>query len=922
MKIFSESGSGQVQSSAGQQDDIRGVSAEQLLFLSPDMIFVHDGELRIMQVINADDSLLPIPSGQMVGMSVDQVILDKKMADDYRGHLLDSLHQGLRKRFEFSIPVNGGLVYFEVCTAPFAPGRVVTFLRDITQNTLHRLESEKLRAFLNKALDNIGIPTSIKDMETEKYIFWSRQSSIFGYTAEQMVGNTEYQFMERERADYYREFDRKLARETGKYESIEKIVLADGKEHSLMVTKNIFASDGVKWLICSTQDVTDIQRQQEEVESITHKLTLALHIARLTLWMYDATRNVFILDSAQIAGQYKETLNWDKEIPDSFFFSALHPEDRPIVAGYFEALKAGEMERVQTVARVDFRGTGCYVWVEFHVSVDERDACGRVVRLIGTTVSVNEHKELEQSLTRAKEELEITNSMMSSVLSLSKVLPWDCDVPSQTFSCDYHIYHHESQPEPIDGKYFCTVDKYVESIHPDYREHMREVFTDLVTGKRKEFHEVYQVHWYNDREYEWIDKQGAVYEYDKAGKPKTIIGSSIVITERKRMEQNLMLAKEQAEESSRLKSAFLANMSHEIRTPLNAIVGFSSVLAQTDDEKERQEYLSIIESNNALLLQLIGDILDLSKIEAGTLEFVYSDVDVNELLAEIEQMTRLKVDGEKVQISFDQRLPRCVVHTERNRLSQVVNNFINNAVKFTEKGSIRLGYRQQGKELYFYVADTGRGIPADKRDHVFGRFVKLDSFSQGTGLGLAISETIVKKLGGRIGVESAEGQGSTFWFTIPYDSQDSQQSLAEECPSETVAAEAPAAVKEEKPLVLIAEDNPSNYKLFEAILSRECTLVHAHDGVEAVEFFKNLHPALILMDLKMPLMDGYQATAEIRKLSAEVPIIAVTAFAFAQDEQRVYDSGFNDYLPKPVHAEILREKVRHYTGEHSKNNNE
>ena len=171
-------------------------------------------------------------------------------------------------------------------------------------------------------------------------------------------------------------------------------------------------------------------------------------------------------------------------------------------------------------------------------------------------------------------------------------------------------------------------------------------------------------------------------------------------------------------------------------------------------------------------------------------------------------------------------------------------------------------------------------------------------------------------------MESAEGQGSTFWFTIPYDSQDSQQSLAEECPSETVAAEAPAAVKEEKPLVLIAEDNPSNYKLFEAILSRECTLVHAHDGVEAVEFFKNLHPALILMDLKMPLMDGYQATAEIRKLSAEVPIIAVTAFAFAQDEQRVYDSGFNDYLPKPVHAEILREKVRHYTGEHSKNNNE
>lgn len=233
---------------------------------------------------------------------------------------------------------------------------------------------------------------------------------------------------------------------------------------------------------------------------------------------------------------------------------------------------------------------------------------------------------MANSLVEAKEKLEITNSILSSVLSLSKVLPWDCDIPTQTFSCDYHIYHHEDQKAPIQGKYYCTVEKYVNSIHPDFKEHMQKVFEELLCGKRKSFHETYQVHWYNDREYEWIDKQGAIYEYDSAGKPKTIIGSSIVITERKRMEQNLLLAKEQAEESNRLKSAFLANMSHEIRTPLNAIVGFSEVLAQTDEPEERKEYLDIIANNNALLLQLIGDILDLSKIEAGTLEFIYTDV--------------------------------------------------------------------------------------------------------------------------------------------------------------------------------------------------------------------------------------------------------------------------------------------------------
>ena len=201
MKIFSRSQAGEDQSLVGQQDGIRGLPAEQLLSLSPDMIFVHDGDLRITQVLNADDSLLPIPSQRMVGMNVDQIIFDKGMAENFQGYLLESLHQGHRKRFEFSIPVNGSLVYFEVCTAPLAPGRVVAFLRDITQNTLHRLESEKLRSFLNKALDNIGIPTSIKDMETEKYIFWSRQSSIFGYSADEMVGHTEHRFMDGQKAE-------------------------------------------------------------------------------------------------------------------------------------------------------------------------------------------------------------------------------------------------------------------------------------------------------------------------------------------------------------------------------------------------------------------------------------------------------------------------------------------------------------------------------------------------------------------------------------------------------------------------------------------------------------------------------------------------------------------------------------------------
>ncbi|MEY8611324.1 ATP-binding protein [Parabacteroides segnis] len=234
---------------------------------------------------------------------------------------------------------------------------------------------------------------------------------------------------------------------------------------------------------------------------------------------------------------------------------------------------------------------------------------------------------------------------------------------------------------------------------------------------------------------------------------------------RKKMEQEIR-EREKAEEANRLKSAFLANMSHEIRTPLNAIVGFSTLLANEENLEERQEFIKIIENNNELLLQLINDILDLSKIEAGTLEFIYSDVDVNSLLTEIEQSNRIRNRHPEIQISFEERLPQCIIHTERNRLTQVINNLLTNSMKFTTRGSIRFGYRQEGNRLRFYVKDTGCGIPADKIDSVFGRFVKLNNFQQGTGLGLSICKTIVEKLGGEMGVKSKEGVGTLFWFTI------------------------------------------------------------------------------------------------------------------------------------------------------------
>ena len=392
------------------------------------------------------------------------------------------------------------------------------------------------------------------------------------------------------------------------------------------------------------------------------------------------------------------------------------------------------------------------------------------------------------------------------------------------------------------------------------------------------------------------------------GREPLLIGISWDITNFQNIEQELIKARIKAEQSDRLKTAFLANMSHEIRTPLNAIVGFSNLLPSAETLEEEKLYSSIINQNSEILLQLINDILDLSKIEAGTLEYVRQPMNLGEVCRNIYQIHKDRVQ-EGVTLILDNEDDDLIIEEDRNRIAQVITNFLTNAGKFTLSGEIRFGFKVDNQCIRFYVKDTGIGIAPDKVGHIFDRFVKLNSFAQGTGLGLAIGRMIIEK----IGATSEVGKGSTFFFTIPYkESSDDRITYSDTSEAKYLSHTIKRMQKIKK--ILVAEDVDSNFVLIKNMIGKDYTLLWAKDGFEAVEMYKQFQPDLILMDIKMPRMGGLEATRIIRSYSKEIPVIALTAYAFEADKEQALEAGCNDFVTKPVSKAALEEALGKCSG--------
>ncbi|MEG2099200.1 MAG: response regulator [Mucinivorans sp.] len=535
-----------------------------------------------------------------------------------------------------------------------------------------------------------------------------------------------------------------------------------------------------------------------------------------------------------------------------------------------------------------------------------RSSEGEIQGYVLNCEDVTAKKAQEIELIKSYKEIKSTQKELSLALEAGNLTAWNYKISDGVF------YKFNNEASIAEKWSFESIRDYV---HPEDRIRFMTLI-DAVVNKRQLMSNNIVMRITNDHgdgycHYNFMysikeDDQGAV---------DTVTFIRRDITDDVKYQQNLISAKNKAEEADKLKSTFLATMSHEIRTPLNAIVGFSQLLSETDEPEEKKEYKQLIETNSDTLLKLIGDVLDLSKIEAGSVDIDRHSLDVSPLCDDLFQSFKQRTNNPNVTLRLVNPYSKCVVKLDRYRFIQILTNFMTNAIKYTPQGEIVMGYECTPNQVKVYVRDTGIGISDDKKDQVFGRFEKLDDFAQGTGLGLSICKAIADTTGGKIGFESKVNEGTYFWYIGYTEVEFVEKALTEGEPLEPQTEEQSARSEqlyEAKDLnILVAEDNDSNFLLIQTLL-KNSMLTRATTGIEAVEMTKNKDFDAILMDIKMPKMDGLKATTLIRQFNTTVPIVALTANAFNADKDAAMAAGCNHFMTKPIKKDELMDVLSRF----------
>ena len=514
-------------------------------------------------------------------------------------------------------------------------------------------------------------------------------------------------------------------------------------------------------------------------------------------------------------------------------------------------------------------------------------------------------KAQEREIIESYKKIKATQKELSLALNAGKLSSWNYNIKEGLF-CKFDVHIENIEKRSLQSIY--------ESIHPDDRNKFMALL-EAVAHKQKlpENRIILRVLENNATDYSYSSFTYSAVE-DEAGNVVVITFIQRDITEDIIYQQNLITAKNKAEEADKLKSTFLANMSHEIRTPLNAIVGFSELLTETDDAEEKFEYKQLIETNSEILLKLIGDILDLSKIEVGSIDINRQKLNLCQLCDELYRSFQQRIKNPKVILKLINPYTKCVANFDKYRFMQIFTNFATNAIKYTPQGEIVMGYECMPGQVRIYVKDSGIGIPEEKKNRIFSRFEKLDTFAQGTGLGLSICKAIADATGGEVGFKSKANIGSEFWYIGYTDVEYVEKSeVADEDlnnkSTEHLSADSSVKIKDLN--ILIAEDNDSNYLLIKKLLKGN-QLTRAITGVEAIEKIKAQTFDIVFMDMRMPVMNGLEATSLIREFNQTTPIITLTANAFDSDKENALAAGCNHFMTKPVKKRELVDLLFRY----------
>lgn len=771
-------------------------------------------------------------------------------------------------------------------------GKVVKYVGFRKNNT----ELQRRKLLQENILNSIPLPIHIKDVEDDfRYVFCNEESMRMFGTYE---GETVSDILDREQAERMQKTDLEVFTTGKPYFGVERIILKDGRSYDTIVRKNIIY-DGSKRLLLN---IRWDQKLQNDLERRAKVLSISMEVMNAYTWFYEPSKQrVSFGEGFDKIGRNALDINTFEK-----FAECVHPDDRRQFIGTMDAVLKQDSGEWDIEYRADLRGNGNYEWWQTRGVLETSILNDTPYQYVsGMTISIESYKQTELTLLKNKEKLKrlirqnelVLNNTNSGLAYITKdyVVQWEnVSVCSSSLSfeaykrgeCCYKSAHNRTSPceNCVLGKVLASRQMEKIKFHSE-NNRIVEVLATPVFGEGEE-----------------ID--GIVIRVDD-------------ITDRERMIEELRQAKLLAEQSDKLKSAFLANMSHEIRTPLNAIVGFSDLLMNSEEQADREEYMQIINTNNELLLKLINDILDLSKLESGSVELKYEDFDLAEYFNGMASSMKQRMVNPEVRLVTINPYDVCLVKLDRNRVAQVMTNYVTNAIKYTPKGSIEMGYEVMDTGIRLYVKDTGIGIPEEKKNKVFHRFEKLDEFAQGTGLGLSICKAITESMGGSVGFESKYHEGSLFWAIIPCNPEvkterESERHIGPSIDEENMTYGRNLNAALDRKTILIAEDISSNYLLLSAMLCKHYNLLHAMNGQQAVEMAKNYRIDLLLMDMKMPVMDGLTATVEIRKFNKELPIVALTAHAFDSDKAAALEAGCNDYLAKPVDKARLMSVLRKY----------